>query len=111
MTSAESQRIDGPKRRRVLLFFIAAIVALCAGTCLVLALTGDRPAASSAPARLPLTVCAGVAIGPQFQVGIVWVSPISSFIPPVAASNYAVCAQVPAPGLPVRPWGQWVFPP
>jgi hypothetical protein len=96
---------------RPMLLAIAGLAVLCGVGCLVVALGVAPSLASRAPAGLPITVCAGVAVQPRFQAGVVWVSPISSYLPPVAASRYSVCFRLPSSGIPSTPWGEWVFPP
>jgi hypothetical protein len=96
--------------RRVLLA-IAGLTVLCALGCLLAIVAAAPSTASGTPAGLPITVCAGVAFQPRFQAGVVWVSPISSYLPPVAASSLAICVRLPFRGVPGQPWREWVFPP
>jgi hypothetical protein len=96
---------------RPLVLTLAGLTLICLLGCLVVALANGPLAPSSAPTGLPITVCAGAAFQPRFQAGVVWVSAISSYLPPVAASPYSVCFRLPARRIPGTPWGEWVFPP
>jgi hypothetical protein len=106
-----ASRRGKPAWLRPLVLTLAGLTLICSVGCLVLALANGPLAPSSAPAGLPITVCAGAAFQPRFQVGVVWVSPISSYLPPVAASSYSVCFRLPSRRIPGTPWGEWVFPP
>lgn len=100
-------------RWRCLLLSVAMLVLLGMASCLLVALVGGNGSSGGSPTRggLPITLCAGIATQPRYQVGIVWVSPVSSYLPPVAASDYSVCIRVPTGRTPTRLWDEWVFPP
>jgi hypothetical protein len=114
-TSTAASQVRGPKGVGWQRFLLGAavLVLLVAASCLVVALVGSYGSSSGSAAHggLPLTICAGVTTQPRYQVGVVWVSPISSYLPPMAASKYAVCFRVPTNWIPTKPWDEWVFPP
>lgn len=86
-------------------------IGLCL-SCLIAAIVYNRPI--QVPLKnggLPITVCAGAAIQPHFQLGVAWVSIISSYLPPLTTSPFSICVSIPLNLQPPRVSGEWVFPP
>lgn len=94
------------KPRRYAIYGLGLLLTLCCLLCCA-ALLALRPA----PGGLGVTWCAGVVTAPRWQIGVTWVSPLSSYLPPLTYSPYAVCVNVPQARLPGRLAGEWMFPP
>ncbi len=61
---------------------------------------------------LSLHVCGGFITTPHFQVGVSWVSPVSSYLPPLMLSPYKICVDIPALlQVPGALHGEWLLPP
>lgn len=66
---------------------------------------------NSTVSGLSTNLCAGWTTTPRFQLGIAWVSPLSSYMPPLQVSRYKLCVDLP-PGLsPKRINGEFMLPP
>jgi hypothetical protein len=99
---------EGPARprRRSVVIGMALLIAVCLGG--LVGVLSSSPAASSRQFGYVLDVCVGVITVPRFQVGVTWISPYMSTLPPVFLQNQA-CATVPwLPFLPQR--GGFAFP-
>ena len=69
---------------------------------------------TASAAGISASVCAGYTHSPHFQAGISWYLPISSYLPPLAASPTIFCLQIPysiASLLLPSMAGQWAIPP
>ncbi|RPI78441.1 MAG: hypothetical protein EHM41_24790 [Chloroflexi bacterium] len=69
----------------------AFVVCLCAA-CFAAALSSSY---FNRTAFMGTQVCAGFITTPRFQAGVSWVSPLSSYLPPLMMSPTAVCASLP----------------
>ncbi|MBE2222039.1 MAG: hypothetical protein IAF02_10880 [Anaerolineae bacterium] len=98
------------KPNNSLLILTTIIVAVCMLGCLgLLALNTVSPQMG-----MTSTVCAGVSTTPKWQIGVSWVSIVSSYLPPMIMSPYAQCIHIPhswtttfSPSVS----GSWLFPP
>jgi hypothetical protein len=108
MRSRQRRRLS---RRPAVVIGIVALIGACAGCCLVSTLVVGSSALSRASGGLSIHACAGLTTRPRLQAGIAWYSPISSYRGPLAASSYAVCADLPWPGVPRSLHREWMFPP
>jgi hypothetical protein len=88
-----------------------ALLGTCVGCCLLSALVVGGSSLSRIAGGLSIHACAGVATNPRLQAGIAWYSPLSSYRGPLAASPYAVCADIPWPRMPRSLHREWMFPP
>lgn len=88
-----------------------ALMGACIGCCLVSALVVGGSALSRISGGLGIHACVGLVTTPRLQAGIAWYSPLSSYRGPLAASPYAVCADIPWPGMPRSLHREWMFPP
>ena len=59
------------------------------------------------------SVCVGATTQPYLRVGVAWCSPISSYLPSLMLSPYAVCVDVPYQLISLFPKlaGEVLFPP
>ena len=101
------------RRRRppVAIVVMLALMGACLGCCLLSALVVGGSAMYRIAGGFSVHACAGVATNPRLQAGIAWYSPISSYRGPLAASPYAVCADIPWPIAPRSLHREWMFPP
>lgn len=100
--------------RRICCFVIVGMLGLTAlslGCYAVLVAIQRGPGRAGASGGFWVEGCAGLAVAPRLQVGIVWVSPASSYLPSLAYSPYAVCVDILLPTGPGRLYGEWLFPP
>lgn len=59
-------------------------------------------------------VCVGLTTTPKWQFGLSWTLPISSYLPPLTISPYAVCTDLPETWITTftsKMAGEWMFPP
>jgi hypothetical protein len=104
------QAMSQTKPNNSLLILATILVAACImGGLGILALNTIAPQMG-----MTSTICAGVSTTPKWQIGVSWVSPLSSYLPPLITSPYAVCINIP------HSWttffsssisGSWLFPP
>lgn len=95
---------SGKKAKWLLSGTVVLIISL---SCIVLLLVGN----SSAVPGLSTNLCVGWTTTPRFQLGIAWVSPLSSYMPPLMISRYKLCVDL-SPGLaPRRINGEFMLPP
>jgi hypothetical protein len=106
-----NKRERGSGRRLAVTILVLALIGGCIACCLVSALVTGGSAVSRITGELTVHVCAGMVTKPQLQAGIAWYSPLSSYRGPLAASPYAVCADVPWPEMPRSLHREWMFPP
>ncbi len=99
------ERVTASQPRRYIIFGLGGIALLCLFCCAALLVL--RPA----PGGLGVMWCAGVVTAPRWQVGVAWVSPLSSYLPPLTLSPHTVCVTMQQSRLPRRLSGEWVFPP
>jgi hypothetical protein len=103
------ERRRGSKLGWLILTGVAVLVGTCLCCCVLLAVAGSS---LGSPSGLGTRVCAGLVTAPRVQVGVVWISPLSSYLPPLAFSPYAVCVNVPWwSKTPTTLHGGWMFPP
>jgi hypothetical protein len=107
---SEKQKRGSGKRRAVTIV-VLALTGACIGCCLVSTLVVRGRVVSRISGGLTVHVCAGVVTKPRLQAGMAWYSPLSSYRGPLAASPYAVCADIPWPRMPRSLHGEWMFPP
>jgi hypothetical protein len=85
------------RNNKVTLGLLIIIVLACAFCGLsVLALQPASPPPPMFFGDMPVTVCAGLSNNPKWQIGVSWTLPIMSYMPPLAASPYAVCVNIPS---------------
>jgi hypothetical protein len=101
----------GLRRSLTVIVVALALVGPCIGCCLVSTLMVGDSALSRISGGLSIHACVGLATTPRLQAGIAWYSPLSSYRGPLAASPYAVCADIPWPGMPRSLHREWMFPP
>jgi hypothetical protein len=106
-----SKQRRGLSRRPAVIIGVLALIGACVGCCLVSALVVGGSALSRISGGLSIHACVGLATTPRLQAGIAWYSPLSSYRGPLAASPYAVCADIPWPGMPRSLHREWMFPP
>ncbi|MBN1315778.1 MAG: hypothetical protein JXA42_09930 [Anaerolineales bacterium] len=100
-----------PERTHRILVAGLLCVGLCL-SCLFLAVAIDRPIQiPGSSTGLPITACAGIATQPRVQVGVAWVSVLSSYLPPIMTSRFSICFSVPIGQSIKSISGQWAFPP
>jgi hypothetical protein len=90
---------------------IGVLALICVACSLVSALVLGGSSLSWISGGLSSHACVGVATKPRLQAGIGWYSPLSSYRGPLAASPYAVCADIPWPSMPRSLHREWVLSP
>ena len=106
--------VERPTRRSRVGCVIAVVsltLALCMGSCGLLAAAQFWLPAAGLPFGYQVEACAGVNTAGRFQVGFAWIAPFMSALPdPVFFWSARVCGRLPwLPFLPPR--GSFVFPP
>jgi hypothetical protein len=101
----------GLSRRTAVTIGVLAVIGACVGCCLLSTLVVGGSSLSRISGGLSIHACAGVATNPRLQAGVAWYSPLSSYRGPLAASPYAVCADIPWPRMPRSLHREWMFPP
>jgi hypothetical protein len=106
MRANGADRAGQQQTRRVLAMGVLALV-LVVGCCGLGAVMSSRPGAGLLGLE-PVRLCVGINTLPHWQVGVTWISPYFSALPPMLLQNPA-CTQVPwPPFLPLR--GGFVVP-
>jgi hypothetical protein len=106
-----NKRRRGLRRSLAITIGALALMGPCIGCCLLSTLVIGSNALSGVSMGPSIHACVGVATTPRLQAGIAWYSPLSSYRGPLAASPYAVCADIPWPGMPRSLHREWMFPP
>ena len=99
----------GPSPRAPLVAAVFVLVLFVVGCCAVGLAFQTGTGRGMLDSRYVVDVCVGVNTGPSFQVGLTWIAPYMSSMPPVMLQNPA-CALVPWPPL-LPPRGGLAFPP
>jgi hypothetical protein len=106
-----NQRRRGLRRSLAIPISALALMGPCIGCCLLSTLVIRSNALSGISMGPSIHACIGVTTTPRLQAGIAWYSPLSSYRGPLAASPYAVCADVPWPRMPRSLHREWMFSP
>lgn len=97
--------------RRLAVFGAWALMAGCLGCCVLYAATSRGSGLAGTSTGLSVEGCVGFVTTPRLQFGVSLTSPLSSYLPPLAYSRYALCGYIPPSVLPSPPYGEWLFPP
>lgn len=99
--------------KKLLSLLLAGVLVIGMTCCLVGGGIWVYSAAQGGVAGLPGRVCAGATMLPHLRVGVGWCSPISSYLPSLMLSPYAVCVDVPYQLISLFPKlaGEVLFPP
>jgi len=85
---------------------VALLIGVGLAGCLLLVLLNPSNVASVGG-----EACVGFVITPRLQVGVAWYSPLSSYLPPLTHSRYALCVRIPPSLAPRALFYEWMFPP
>ncbi|MBE2199103.1 MAG: hypothetical protein IAE79_10865 [Anaerolinea sp.] len=98
----EAQAKSGNRSWRVVL--VGLLLLGCLGGVL-----GLGTAVQGLGAPLGVQVCAGIVTSSPWQVGVAWVSPISSYLPPIMTLPTKACVNLPPALSPARINGELVI--
>lgn len=95
------------KRIKVLQIVVLGLLCLC-----LLGVVGMVGVSAAARRSGGMTVraCAGLVTAPHWRVGAAWVSPLSSYMPPLMGAKTAVCLDLPFSWTSGRINGEWLWP-